>query len=308
MSVLDNIGPIAGAIKGEDGIQQTQGTRKGGALKSLYDTIVDSGVMQNVTTKPDTQSGYVPGKFYADFQERFKGKEPETSEQKAEREKKEQRNLRLAMIGDALTAFSNAYARGRGTQPYVTPGTSLSGAMRDRYDMLRKEREANDRYYYQEAMRAQQMDQQAANADRNWRAQLERNKIQDERYKAEIAEKKAAREAAEKAKKEKNDYLTQHDIAKAQGNRQLAAYYKALSEGKTEDQAKAIAAFTPKTTSKKGRGGSSRYASSKTQGNTTIYYDKDGNEVKRVVRKPGVDSGGNGGNQVDANGNIIINY
>ena len=287
MSVLDDL------LKSNDDFasQKTQGYPSDGVQTS-----------DDATETP----AYEPGKFLKDYLKANEGFKPLTAEQQAEEKKRQDRNLLLGSIGDALSAFHTAYANARGTKPMVNPGESLTGKMRERYERLNKEREMRDKEYYSGMMRAQQMDQQAENADRNWKAQLERYRIQDERYKAQ----QAKEEAKEKQANEKRNALAQYEVANAQGDRQQAAYFKALAQGMTPQQAAEIAAHTPKVKpTNRGRKSGRSYASSKTVGNTTIYYDANGKEVKRIVKQPGVQTQGSQGAQKrDSNGNIIINY
>lgn len=227
---------------------------------------------------------YEPGKFLKEYLKANEGFKPLTAEQQAAEKKRQERNMLLGSIGDALSAFHTAYAKSRGMQPMVNPGESLTGKMRERYERLNKEYEANVKEYNARLMAAKQMDAQAAKDERNWRAQMERYRIQDERIKAQ----EAKEDAKEKQANERRDALAKYEIYKGQGDNQQAAYFKALANGFTPQQAAEIAANTPKAKPAKKRG--KGYASTKTEGNTTIYYDNKGNVVRRVVRTPGANA------------------
>lgn len=68
-----------------------------------------------------------------------------TEEELAKERKKQKREAIFAAIGDGLSAFHWAYSTARGTKSMVDPRVSLSGKVRDRYDKLKKERDANKR-------------------------------------------------------------------------------------------------------------------------------------------------------------------
>ena len=201
--------------------------------------------------------GYVPGQFYKQFEVDYKGREARTPEQIKAEEERQQRKMRLAAIGDALSAFNVAYSNARGVKPVVNPGDSLTGKLRERYDRLNKEQEAKDQAFMTARIRAQQMDAQ--------------NAISWEQLKQRKAEHEAAEKRREQERQEKLDYQKQLLSLKEQAEEEKKRQF---------DEKNQQGAFSKKSSGK-------RYASKKVVGNTTIYYDKDGKVVKTVEHKPG---------------------
>lgn len=109
-----------------------------------------------------------------------------TEEELAKERKKQKREAIFAAIGDGLSAFHWAYSTARGTKSMVDPRVSLSGKVRDRYDKLKKERDANKSAYMSAYMKAMQMDDEGARDERNWRRTLERDRVADERDKRDF--------------------------------------------------------------------------------------------------------------------------
>lgn len=112
-------------------------------------------------------------------------RKPETDDERAAREKREQRAIRFARIGDTLSAMHNAYANARGVKPMTQ--TTLADKLRARYDYLTKEREAKDAMYYNGYAKMLGMQNQE-----------DYNKSMLEFRKAEAEAKRAAEEAARK--------------------------------------------------------------------------------------------------------------
>lgn len=109
-----------------------------------------------------------------------------TEEELAKERKKQKREAIFAAIGDGLSAFHWAYSTASGTKSMVDPRVSLSGRVRDRYDKLKKERDANKSAYMSAYMKAMQMDDEGARDERNWRRTLERDKVADDRDKRDF--------------------------------------------------------------------------------------------------------------------------
>jgi hypothetical protein len=185
----------------------------------------------------------------------YDGKKARTKEDIEAEEKRQQRNLRLARIGDALSAFHTAYSNARGVKPMVNPGESLTGKMRERYERLNKEREARDREYNTIMLRAKQLDEQ--------------NKLS---WKA-LKDKEEARKAAEaRAELMRQDKLAQQQSAAQQKAEELAERRR-----HNEAMEKRPA----------GRGSS---GTKKNQDWTTTVVDKDGKIKQQTTRTYG--SGG----------------
>ena len=109
-----------------------------------------------------------------------------TQEELEKERKKQKRDKIFAAIGDGLSAFHVAYANAYGTKPIVDIRNSMSGKVRNRYEQLQKERDAKKMEYMNAYLRAQQLDDEAARDQRNWKRQLERDKVADDRDKRDF--------------------------------------------------------------------------------------------------------------------------
>ena len=109
-----------------------------------------------------------------------------TQEELEKERKKQKRDKIFAAIGDGLSAFHVAYANDYGTKPIVDIRNSMSGKVRNRYEQLQKERDAKKMEYMNAYLRAQQLDDEAARDQRNWKRTLERDKVADNRDKRDF--------------------------------------------------------------------------------------------------------------------------
>ena len=98
---------------------------------------------------------------------------PPTAEELENARKKEKRDKVFAAIGDGIAALSNLYFTTKGAPNAFDPRNSLSAKARERWEKLIKEREENARYYMQEAMKAQALDDDRDDKDRSYMAKLQ---------------------------------------------------------------------------------------------------------------------------------------
>ena len=98
---------------------------------------------------------------------------PPTAEELENARKKEKRDKVFAAIGDGIAAISNLYFTTKGAPNAFDPRNSLSAKARERWDKLNKEREENARYYMQEAMKAQALDDDRDDKDRSYMSKLQ---------------------------------------------------------------------------------------------------------------------------------------
>ena len=98
---------------------------------------------------------------------------PPTAEELEKERKKEKRDKVFAAIGDGIAALSNLYFTTKGAPNAFYPRNSLSAKARERWEKLNKEREENARYYMQEAMKAQALDDDKADKDRSYMSKLQ---------------------------------------------------------------------------------------------------------------------------------------
>lgn len=140
----------------------------------------NDGVSVTSMVKPETLD--VDGKIkpipatlsYADMYKRLNTYTPPTAEELEAERRKQKRDMTLAAIGNGFNAFHQAYANARGVKP-IADNVSLTGKVRDRYEKLKKERDALSREYANGLLRATQMDQEQS----NWREKLEYQKGRD---------------------------------------------------------------------------------------------------------------------------------
>ena len=110
---------------------------------------------------------------YVEMFQRMSPYKPPTAEELEKERKKEKRDKVFAAIGDGIAALSNLYFTTKGAPNAFDPRNSLSEKARERWDKLNKEREENGRYYMQEAMKAQALDDDKADKDRSYMSKLQ---------------------------------------------------------------------------------------------------------------------------------------
>lgn len=124
---------------------------------------------------------------YVEMFQKMSPYKPPTEEELEKERKKEKREKIFAAIGDGIAALSNLFFTTHGAPNAYDPKNSLSAKAQERWDKLKKERDENVRYYTAAYMQAMKNDEEGARDDRNWRHQLEREGIQDQRYADDIA-------------------------------------------------------------------------------------------------------------------------
>ena len=137
------------------------------------------------TTTP--ADGGTPRMSYVEMFQKMSPYKPPTEEELEKERKKEKREKIFAAIGDGIAALSNLFFTTQGAPNAYDPKNSLSAKAQERWDKLKKEREENGRYYTAAYMQAMKNDEEGARDDRNWRHQLEREGVQDQRYADDIA-------------------------------------------------------------------------------------------------------------------------
>ena len=137
------------------------------------------------TTTP--ADGGTPRMSYVEMFQKMSPYKPPTDEELEKERKKEKREKIFAAIGDGIAALSNLFFTTQGAPNAYDPKNSLSAKAQERWDKLKKEREENGRYYTAAYMQAMKNDEEGARDDRNWRHQLEREGVQDQRYADDIA-------------------------------------------------------------------------------------------------------------------------
>ena len=140
------------------------------------------------TTTPATPAdGGTHRMSYVEMFQKMSPYKPPTEEELEKERKREKREKIFAAIGDGISALSNLYFTTQGAPNAFDPKNSLSAKAQERWEKLKKERDENGRYYTAAYMQAMKNDEEGARDDRNWRHQLEREGVQDQRYADEIA-------------------------------------------------------------------------------------------------------------------------
>lgn len=137
------------------------------------------------TTTP--ADGGTPRMSYVEMFQKMSPYKPPTEEELEKERKNEKREKIFAAIGDGIAALSNLFFTTQGAPNAYDPKNSLSAKAQERWDKLKKERDENGRYYTAAYMQAMKNDEEGARDDRNWRHQLEREGVQDQRYADDIA-------------------------------------------------------------------------------------------------------------------------
>ncbi len=175
-----------------------------------------------------------PKMTYVDLLNAMYPNKPETPEERAKREKREKREAIFSAIGDGISALSNLFFTTRYAPNSYNASNGMSARTKERWEALRKEREANNRAYYNAYVQALSMDRADERDDRNWRHTLEREKIADERYEVKAAQDKALADLNEK--------LKQHQITAAEfkaEQERIAAQYADGTEKLKQENIKA---------------------------------------------------------------------
>lgn len=137
---------------------------------------------------------------YVEMYEAMHPQKPETAEERAKREKRERSQAVLASIGDGISALSNLFFTSQYAPHAFDASRGQTATTKERWERLRKEREANSKQYFDGYMRALAMDEANDKDNRNWRHTIEREKISDERYEVKAAQDKALADLNEKLK------------------------------------------------------------------------------------------------------------
>ena len=167
------------------------------------------------TEKPKATGAVPGGGGGGGYEELFKKLNPYTppTPEELEKEKKKQKRAQIfAAIGDGITALSNLYFASQYAPSMHDGKNTMSERAKVSYDKMVKERDEKTAAYTNGLMKARQADEAAADKERSWQRQLgldqeardrykesiehrnEREKLADDRYNQEQADKKARTE------------------------------------------------------------------------------------------------------------------
>lgn len=220
---------------------------------------------------------------YFDEIERDHQKEKERLEKD---EKRLKRQKLMAVIGDGLSAFHEAYSRARGVEP-ISASANLSGKWRDRYDRLMSERRNADYSYAKsklDAMAGKRRDELTEQQAKYQQELLELRKKEEER-----------RQITANNNVGKQDWLEKYqqgtlDIKKEQ--LEIDRLYKSGQISKMERDA-ASNELRAQASYLRAQNGGGRVGGYTTE--TVITRDNKGKETGRTTKRtPAVDSGKKG--------------
>ena len=148
------------------------------------------GTLPPVTTIPGqaeqvTSTGEPKKMTYVEMLQQMSPYKPPTEEELNKERKRRKTQAIFSAIGDGISAMSNLYFTTQGVPSMFDGRTTLSGTAQKRWDKVDAERKANSEKYVEAYMRAKQADDAAERDERNWKRQIERDKIADQRYEAE---------------------------------------------------------------------------------------------------------------------------
>lgn len=145
------------------------------------------GSLPPVTTVPGqaeqvTQTGEPKKMTYVEMLQQMSPYKPPTEEELAKERKRRKSQAIISAIGDGISAMSNLYFTTQGAPSMFDGKTTLSSTAQKRWDKIDAERKANSEKYVSAYMQAKQADDAAERDDRNWKRQIERDRLADKRY------------------------------------------------------------------------------------------------------------------------------
>lgn len=132
-----------------------------------------------------TQASEPKKMTYVEMLQQMSPYKPPTEEELARERKRRKSQAVISAIGDGISAMSNLYFTTQGAPSMFDGRTTLSGTAQKRWDKIDAERKANSEKYISAYMQAKRADDAAERDDRNWKRQIERDKLADKRYEDE---------------------------------------------------------------------------------------------------------------------------
>lgn len=152
-----------------------------------------------------------PRLSYTEMVEKLSPYAPPTQEELEAERKRRRRNAVFAAIGDGISALSNLYFTTQGAPNAYNGKNSLSERMLERWDKIDKERQENGQAYFSQYLKAQAMDDERERDDRNWKHQLKREEVSDQRYNDEWQHKKERENVADDQWRQQFTYKKDRD-------------------------------------------------------------------------------------------------
>lgn len=164
-----------------------------------------------------------------------------TDEEVRKQQKKEKRDKLFASISDGISALANLFYTTKYAPNSFDPNKSQSKQMKDRYDKLKAERDAEKQAYVNALLQAEMKDNDHAIADAQ----------------AALARKRQAQKDAENKEKADREAKRKDDKAKADENYRKAQLK--LAEGRQKEQARHNRAMENKPSGRSGSGSGNSY-------------------------------------------------
>ena len=170
---------------------------------------------QAMPTTKQTEPPQQPKRMsYEDMFKKLNPYQPPTEQELEKERKKQKREQIFAAIGDGISALSNLYFTTQYAPNMYLGRNTVSQKVKDRWDKLAAERNANMTAYINGLMRARQADDEYANNERAWERQLGLDKVRAERDKAA--------DARAEAEEERKKTLHPFDVRAAEGKAKAA--------------------------------------------------------------------------------------
>lgn len=175
----------------QSGVVQQPTHPNGGVEQSKSEQLKQQdGELPPVVTVPGqaeqtAQTGAPKKMTYVEMMQQMSPYKPPTEEELAKERKRRKTQAIFSAIGDGISAMSNLYFTTQGAPSMFDGRTTLSGTAQKRWDKVDAERKANNEKYVEAYMRAKQADDAVERDERNWKRQIERDRLADQRYEAE---------------------------------------------------------------------------------------------------------------------------
>ena len=175
----------------QSGVVQQPTHPNGGVEQSKSEQLKQQdGALPPVVTVPGqaeqtAQTGAPKKMTYVEMMQQMSPYKPPTEEELAKERKRRKTQAIFSAIGDGISAMSNLYFTTQGAPSMFDGRTTLSGTAQKRWDKVDAERKANNEKYVEAYMRAKQADDAVERDERNWKRQIERDRLADQRYEAE---------------------------------------------------------------------------------------------------------------------------
>lgn len=178
-------GPVGGVVGADGGGSAGRSVRR----SKIRVTETQSGSGDGAGTPQGDGAGGSDDKgrlSYVELFQKMSPYKPPTEEDIKKEKRKQKRQAIFAAIGDGISALSNLYFTSKYSPNAYDAKQGMSPKMVERWEKLKKEKEADQRAYMDGMMRAMALDDQKAVEERNWRHTLEREEVADKRYDDDI--------------------------------------------------------------------------------------------------------------------------